>query len=153
WGENWLVLFNGQGEVRYNLLLDGKERGWVLTEDAVGAKVHHNVMVATRDNHEHPVGAVVVEHVAGPPDLEAYNNTFAAGGKCTLAFTGDVVLHGAFMSSLRSNAFVGLRIEPPNVAFVSGGETTIANPLPSGLGYSDYNLFYNPDSPVQTIYS
>jgi len=65
-----------------------------------------------------------------------------------------VVLHGAFVSSLRSNAFVNVRtLASMGPAMVHGPESDITVPLPTALGYADYNLFYNPDSPVQVNYS
>jgi hypothetical protein len=64
-----------------------------------------------------------------------------------------VVLHGAVVSSLRSNAFVGTRVVSNlGTSFVHGMDSSLTLPLPTGLGYSDYNLFYNPDSQVTVIY-
>jgi hypothetical protein len=157
WGLNWLLEIKGGAEVRYNLLLDNVERGWALVWDDVGAKVHHNVMVSTRDNGFSPAGAIVVETGADmvtPQILDVYNNTFDGAGKCNRPIDGAVVLHGSFLSSLRSNAFVGARVATGGDAnaLVHGASTSLTLPLAPGLGYSDYNLFYNPDSPVTVIY-
>jgi hypothetical protein len=157
WGLNWLLEIKGGAEVRYNLLLDNVERGWALVWDDVGAKVHHNVMVSTRDNGFSPAGAIAVETGADmvtPQILDVYNNTFDGAGKCNRPIDGAVVLHGAFLSSLRSNAFVGARVAAGGDAnaLVHGASTSLAPPLAPGLGYSDYNLFFNPDSPVKVIY-
>jgi MYXO-CTERM domain-containing protein len=85
--------------------------------------------------------------------VNIYNNTFDGAGKCTVPIGGDVVLHGAVVSSLRSNAFVGTRVVPAGgTSFVHGMDSALTPPLPTGLGYSDYNLFYNPDSQVTVIY-
>jgi hypothetical protein len=157
WGLNWLLEIKGGAEVRYNLLLDNVERGWALVWDDVGAKVHHNVMVSTRDNGFDPAGAIAVETGADmvtPQILEVYNNTFDGAGKCNRPIDGAVVLHGSFLSSLRSNAFVGARVAAGGDAnaLVHGASTSLTPPLAPGLGYSDYNLFYNPDSAVTVIY-
>jgi len=59
----------------------------------------------------------------------------------------------SFLSSLRSNALVGARVATGDAsALVHGGSTSLSLPLPTGLGYSDYNLFFNPDSPVNVVY-
>ncbi len=156
WGLNWALEIKGAAEVRYNLILDNVERGWALIWDDVGAKLHHNVMVATRDNMFAPAGAVVVETGADmttPQILDVYNNTFDGAGKCMLPIGGDVVLHGAVVSSLRSNAFVGTRVvSKDGTSFVHGLDNSLTLPLPTGFGYSDYNLFFNPDSAVTVIY-
>jgi len=88
-----------------------------------------------------------------PQILDVYNNTFDGAGKCNRPIDGAVVLHGSFLSSLRSNAFVGARVASGGDAnaLVHGASTSLT-PLAPGLGYSDYNLFYNPDSPVTVIY-
>jgi len=157
WGLNWLLEIKGGAEIRYNLLLDNVERGWVLVWDDAVASIHHNVMVSTRDNGYQPTGAIVVETGADmttPQILPVYNNTFDGAGKCNLPIDGAVVLHGSFLSSLRSNAFVGARVASGGDAnaLVHGASTSLTPPLAPGLGYSDYNLFYNPDSPVTIIY-
>jgi hypothetical protein len=89
-----------------------------------------------------------------PQILDVYNNTFDGAGKCNRPIDGAVVLHGSFLSSLRSNAFVGARVATGGDAnaLVHGASTSLTLPLAPGLGYSDYNLFYNPDSPVTVIY-
>jgi hypothetical protein len=158
WGFNWLVELNAMAQVQYNLILNAIERGWVLVYSRAGARVHHNVLVATKENSEYvPAGGFVVEDGSDqtiPVDLEIYNNTFDAGDTCTRAIGGAVVLHGATVNSVRSNAFVGIRTLPDQgPGLVHGGETAVSDPLPSGLGYADYNLFYNPDSPVKVNYS
>ncbi len=157
WGLNWLLEIKGGAEIRYNLLIDNVERGWVLVWDDVGATIHHNVMVSTRDNGFQPAGAIAIETGADmttPQILSVYNNTFDGAGKCNLPIDSDVVLHSSFLSSLRSNAFVGARVASGGDAnaFVHGPSTSLTLPLATGLGYSDYNLFYNPDSPVLINY-
>jgi hypothetical protein len=158
WGLNWSLEIKGQAEVRYNLVLDNEERGWVLIWDDVRASLHHNVLVATRDDMFGPAGAIVVETggdptMMTPQILSIYNNTFDGAGKCTQPIGGDLVLHGAMVSSLRSNAFVGTRVVSSlGTSFVHGMDSSLTLPLPTGLGYSDYNLFYNQDSPVTVIY-
>ncbi len=158
WGYNWLVELNGSAELRYNLLLNNIERGWVLVWARVGARVHHNLAISTKENSgAFPTGGFVVEDGSDttiPHDLEIFNNTFDGAGKCTEAMSGVIVMHGAYVNSLRSNAFVGVRVlSTLGAALVHGNEDAVTAPLPSGLGYTDYNLFYNPDSPVKVNYS
>ena len=157
WGRNWLIDLSGPGELRYNLLINAVERGWVLTEADAGAKIHHNVAIATRDSTASPNGGFVVDeaNTAGaPPSTEVYNNTLDTADTCTPAFGGAVVMNGdAVLASLRSNALVGGRvITGPGAATVNGGGYTTATMLPVHLLYTDYNLFFNPDSPAKLNY-
>jgi len=158
---NWLAELNATVDFRYNLLLDAYERGWVLVWDDVAAKVHHNVLVGTKQNQNNPAGAFVVEindpNNPPPPTTEVYNNTVDAGGVCTPASGGGVIMHDvAGLTSLRSNAFTGIRqtTDPRLWVGMTMAPSVMSNqPFPIRLGYADYNLFYNPDSPSKVNYA
>jgi len=158
YGYNWMIELNGGAELRYNLLLNNIERGWVLVWARVGARVHHNLLLSTKENNgAFPAAGFVVEDGSDttiPNNLEIFNNTFDANGKCTPGIGGAVLLHGSAITSLRSNAFVGVRT-PASMgpAMVHGSQSAVMDPLPPALGYADYNLFNNRDSPVQVSYS
>jgi hypothetical protein len=153
WGRNWLAELAGGGELRYNLLIDAAERGWVLTWTDAGMKIHHNVGIATKASQDGPTGAIVVEDARnmGAPSVEAYNNTFDLGGKCNPGVEGAVVIKDvAQLVSLRSNVFAGVRVVMgEGAALVRADDPT--QPL-GHMGYADYNLFYTPDSPVKAAY-
>jgi hypothetical protein len=156
-GLNWVVELNGGAEVRYNLLFDAVERGWALFSSNVGAKIHHNVLIAIKQSQLTPAGAFVLENEGAGllPDAEVYNNTLDAGGVCNPGVQeGAVVFHGgAVLGSLRSNAITGVRFgSNRGTALVRDSPGDPADPLPVRLLYSDYNLFADPDSPMKTIY-
>ena len=50
WGLNWSLEIKGQAEIRYNLVLDNEERGWVLIWDDVGPSRTTTCWSATRDD-------------------------------------------------------------------------------------------------------
>ena len=154
-GENWTVEMDGGGELRYNLLVNNIERGWVLAWADAGAKIHHNLVIATRDDDTSPLAGFVVEEGApmSAPTTQIYNNTIDLGGTCTRAVEAAVTfIGGSVLESLRSNAIVGVR--------EAGGTTTPglvraddAMGSTDHLLYADYNLFFTPDSPVKTNYA
>jgi len=166
---NWLVDVAGADvEIRYNLLGDSHDRPWLILEDSDGSqKVHHNVFI--RNDPGYIVDGVWVRH----PDTdtassggEIYNNTFYGGGDCwTKSGPGVVVEPGSFLASLRSNALVGIVTQiGADTAIVRGGGPD-RNPAPGEplyepknpplvrLGYTDYNLFYNPKAAVRDNYA
>jgi len=146
WGFNWLLEVSGTTEVSYNLLIDDVERGWALVGDKDGIKLHHNLMIATKDSQFDPEAAFVVNisHDPSPTDRAViFNNTFAGGGVCVPAVHGLVLLNGTRLASLRSNAFVDARVRAGLGGLIRG----------VGIDYTDYNLFYLPDSPEQTVYA
>jgi hypothetical protein len=153
-GRNWLVEMSSGGELRYNLLVDAVERGWVLTYSDSGVKIHHNIGIATKVSQESPTGGIVVESPKfnGPPTTEAYNNTLDLGGKCNPGVEGAVVLRDvSVLLSLRSNAFTGVRVpQRTGAALVMSQDQSVPT---DHLLYADYNLFYTPDSPVKRSYS
>jgi hypothetical protein len=163
-GFNWLIELTGGAEVRYNVLFDAVERGWVLYQAKAGNKVHHNVLIAVKSGQYTPAGAFVLEtDTSGFPDnAEVYNNTVDANGVCNPAVTeGAVVFHNggdnmgntslSVLQSMRSNAFTDMRFSM-GTALIGTYPDEMMSPPPVHLGYSDYNFFYNPDSPVKTIY-
>ncbi|HET6148183.1 MAG TPA: hypothetical protein VFH68_11685 [Polyangia bacterium] len=157
WGYNWLLELTITGEVSYNLLIDNIERGWTMVRDKAGTLIHHNVMIATKAMQNNPEGVFVVDlsdDQSLPDHSEVFNNTFQGGGVCVPAIRSLVVLKGAYLTSLRSNAFVDARVGLGADALIYGGpEGMDGGAQPPGLGYSDYNLFYVPDSPRRTLYT
>jgi hypothetical protein len=160
-GRNWIADVNDvPAEFRYNLLVDNTERGWVLVKNTAGAKIHHNVLVSTKDNQSSPQGGFVVDDdgMSGTPTTEIFNNTLDAGDVCTPAIEGAVTLHDiAVLASLRSNVFTGVRIANPGndwIGLVRAAlpDVALTDPAPVRLGYADYNLFFSPGSPVKTNY-
>jgi hypothetical protein len=163
-GFNWLIELTGGAEVRYNLLFDAVERGWVLYQAKAGNKVHHNVLVAVKSGQYEPAGAFVLEtDTSGLPDnAEVYNNTVDGNGVCNPGVSeGAVVFHNggdnmgntalSVLQSMRSNAFTDMRLDM-GTTLVGVYPNEMMTPPPVHLGYSDYNFFYNPDSPVKEIY-
>jgi hypothetical protein len=154
-GLNWLVEMNSQAEFRYNLLFDAAERGWILAYAKNDLKIHHNVLIQTKDTEYSPAGPFVFEDAGNVDTYSAqlYNNTVDAGGVCDPpVLQGALVLHDtSTVASFRSNAMT-------NVVFDTQDGTalirapTVMDPMPPLLYYTDYNLFYNPKSPVQVIY-
>jgi len=146
WGFNWLLEVSVTGEVSYNLLIDDVERGWALLRDKAGTQVHHNLMIATKDSQFDPEGAFVVDLSDDQSSTEltqVFNNTFEGGGVCVPALHSLVQIKGARLASLRSNAFVDVRVRAGLGGLIRGG----------ALDYTDYNLFYFPDSPEKNIYA
>jgi MYXO-CTERM domain-containing protein len=146
WGFNWLLEVSTTGEVSYNLLIDDVERGWALLRDKAGSNVHHNLMIATKDNQHDPFGAFVVDlstDQTSTNQTQIHNNTFSGGGICVPAVHSLMLIESANLASLRSNAFVDARGRAGLGGLIRGG----------ALGYTDYNLFYLPDSPEKTIYA
>jgi MYXO-CTERM domain-containing protein len=154
WGRNWLVEMSTSGELRYNLLLDAEERGWVLTYTDSGAKIHHNIAVSNKKNQESPTGGFVFEapKMGGDPSDDVYNNTMDLGGKCNPGVEGAIVMRGgSHLPSLRSNAFTGVRVPMMDKSGIVDAQD-MTEP-PEHLDYADYNLFFNPDSPTKKLYS
>jgi hypothetical protein len=157
WGFNWSTSIDATGEFAYNLIIDNIERGYGEIWNQAGAKVHHNLMVATRDNQDSPHGAYVIEShfIDGAAySTEIYNNTFDGGGVCVPAIESAVLIKGGVLGSLRSNVFADLRVAGAAKALVrSDAEPDAGQAQFALLGYADYNLFYTPDSPVKAAYS
>jgi hypothetical protein len=158
-GMSWNTEVNCPGEIRYNLFANPIERAWVQIWSAGGTKVHHNVLIQTDDSQANMIaGGFVVfmgdnTSMPGPPNSEIYNNTFDAGGVCNPGLAGAVMMDG-LLSSLRSNAFLNIRLAPwTGTALVGQGIKEIPDPLPVLLGYTDYNLFHNPDMSVKANYN
>jgi hypothetical protein len=155
WGRNWLVEMSSGGELRYNLLIDAAERGWVLTWSDSGAKIHHNLAIATSKSQEGPTGGFVIEDARTMDralTTEAYNNTLDLGGKCNPGVEGAVVLRDvSLLMSLRSNAFTNVRVAQGMGAALVRSQDPMQPP--EHLGYADYNLFFTPDSPIKKSYS
>jgi hypothetical protein len=158
WGYNWSTSIDGTGEVAYNLIVDNIERGYGEIWNQAGAKIHHNLLVATRDNTASPRGGFVIEShfTAGAPySTEIYNNTFDAGGVCVPGIESGVLIKGGVLGSLRSNLFAEIRVGGAAKGII---HSDVDPPVDAGqalyelLGYTDYNLFYAPDSPVQEIH-
>jgi hypothetical protein len=157
---NWLVSLRGAAEVRYNLLGDSHDRPWIIVaEDDSTRRIHHNVCI--RNDPMFGADGVEVQHAAGgTTTTEIYNNTFAGGGSCWHK-TGPAVVvpGGAFLASLRSNAFfdfvskVVLDGVGDQTALVRGDDTEAKTPTAARLGYADYNLFHNPLASMQDNYA
>ena len=154
-GYNWLIEINGGVELRYNLLFEAVERGWVYANATAVASVHHNVLVAVKDGLFQPGGAFVTyagSDATLPPGVEVFNNTLDAGGVCNPGIGGAVVL-GAGLVSLRSNAFTGVRMRATAGTAVVRSDGPEEDPPPALLGYADYNLFFDPDASVKANYA
>jgi len=155
-GFNWLTEINGSIELRYNLLFEAVERGWVYVRSTSGAVIHHNVLVAVKDGLYQPQGAFVLVSSPDPTlaqNVEIFNNTLDAGGVCNPGIGGAVVLPET-LASLRSNAFTGVRMRPSaGTALVRPDSLEMLDPPPVLLGYADYNLFYDLDPSVKTNYA
>jgi hypothetical protein len=147
WGFNWLLEVSVKGEVSYNLLIDDVERGWALLRDKAGSQVHHNLLIATKDSQVDPQAAFVInasDDQSSTNQTEIFNNTFAGGGVCVPAVHGLVLIDEGSLASLRSNAFVDARVRAGLGGLIRG----------TRLDYTDYNLFYLPDSPEHgTVYA
>jgi hypothetical protein len=156
WGRNWLAEMSSSGELRYNLLVDAAERGWVLTWADAEIKVHHNVLIATNASPDGPTGGIVLESARTmdkPLTNEVFNNTLDLGGKCNAGVEGAVVARDiTYLKSLRSNVFAGVRVNSGMGMPAIVRSQDPSQPL-DHLGYSDYNLFFTPDSPVKVPYS
>jgi MYXO-CTERM domain-containing protein len=154
-GYNWLTEINGGVELRYNLLFDAVERGWVYANATAVASVHHNVLVAVKDGLFQPGGAFVTyagSDATLPPGVEVFNNTLDAGGVCNPGIGGAVVLQ-AGLASLRSNAITGVRMRAIAGTALVRPDGPAEDPPPALLGYADYNLFYDPDASVKANYA
>ena len=155
-GYNWLTEVNGGVELRYNLLFEAVERGWVYASCTVAAAIHHNLLVAVKDGLFQPQGGLMIvgdSDPTAPHEVEMFNNTLDAGGVCNPGIGGAVVL-GASMASLRSNAFTGVRMaRTGGNALVRPDNLDMLDPPPVLLGYADYNLFYDPDASVKANYA
>lgn len=146
WGFNWLLEVSVKGEVSYNLLIDDVERGWALLRDKAGSKVHHNLLIATKDSQFGPEAAFVINlstDRTSTDQTEVFNNTFSGGGVCVPAVRGLVLIDEGALASLRSNAFIDARVPAGTGGLIRGTQ----------LDYTDYNLFYLPDSPQHTVYA
>ena len=154
-GFNWLTELNGSVELRYNLLFEAVERGWVYANATAVASVHHDVLVAVKDGLWQPAGAFVTyagSDATMPPGVEVFNNTLDAGGVCNPGIGGAVVL-GAGMASLRSNVFTGVRKGAHSGTALVRSDGPDEDPPPALLGYADYNLFFDPDASVKANYA
>jgi hypothetical protein len=162
-GMAWNVEINVSGELRYNLIANPVERAWVQAWSAGGPKIHHNVLVQTKESQADMMGGGFVVFPGDnsgrmpseipPAAIEIYNNTLDAGGTCNPGVAGAVDV-GGFLTSLRSNAFTNVRLPQwTGIALVGTHERTIPNPLPPMMGYADYNLFHNPDASVKANYN
>jgi MYXO-CTERM domain-containing protein len=157
-GNDWNIEVNTPGEIRYNLVVNPHERGWIRAYSESGLKVHHNLLVQTADNqYDANQGGFVVLNIydttmpTGP--LEIYNNTIDSGGDCNPGNAGGAMMADP-IGSLRSNAFLNFRLAPwAGTALIGTSAKTVPNPLPALLGYADYNLFNNPDPTVQANYN
>jgi MYXO-CTERM domain-containing protein len=161
WGRQWLADISGGGQFQYNLLIDSVERGWVLIYYNAPIAIHHNLLIQTKKSeNEQASGIVVVGDANETLRAEVYNNTFDAGGKCNPGIPAAVEFIGsAVLKSLRSNAFLNIRVVPePGAALVRltsldyPDDQKLPDYMPVHLGYADYNLFFNPDSPVKVNY-
>jgi len=158
-GLAWNTEVHGPGEIRYNLIVNPVERAWVQLWATSNTKVHHNLMIQSSDNQFKEINGGFV--VFGddppitptpPPSSEIYNNTFDAGGTCNPGLAGAVTV-GDHLLSLRSNAFVNIRLPGwTGITLVGQQDKMVPDPLPSLLGYADYNLFHNPDGSVKANY-
>lgn len=143
------------GEFRYNLVLDADGHNFIIGPQA-GTRIHHNIF--TRYCTVDPNLNATIGVIYKGDGIQIYNNTFDAGGK-TLARPWHVpaieIGADAFVASLRNNVFFN---HPTNFA---AGTATIrpgftekkGDPGPARLGYTDYNLFYNPDAKVIRNYA
>jgi len=163
WGRQWLAELAGGGEFRYNLGIDSVERGWVLTYYNMPLLVHHNLLIQTKENqNQQAPGIVITSDTSGDiPRLEVFNNTFDAGNKCNPAIPAAVEFVGgdSLAKSLRSNAFLNVRVVPEAGAALVRlddldypTDQKLPDFMPVHLQYADYNLFFNPDSPVKVSY-
>jgi hypothetical protein len=157
-GNDWNTEMNNPGEIRYNLFVNPHERGWIQTNSGDGLKIHHNLLIQTADSQWDAIqGGFVILQVydatATPLPIEIYNNTLDSGGNCNPGNAGGMMMSDV-IGSLRSNAFIGFRLAPwTGTALIGTSAKTIPSPLPPLLGYTDYNLFYNPDPSVKANYN
>jgi hypothetical protein len=155
-GGNWIVrTFNG-GELRYNLIGDAHAVSFVITSTDGQARIHHNVMYAmgAQDpaleggNPDRIDGIEVLYN--GTASTEVFNNTLD-GGNCWPPMGSAVnITSGAVLKSLRSNVFAefstDLGASSAAIGLGRDGNGQLlpkTDPPPIGLGYADYNDFYN----------
>ncbi|PYT22681.1 MAG: hypothetical protein DMG57_34495 [Acidobacteria bacterium] len=140
------------GEFRNNLILE--VNGHYLLQAGRGT-VHHNIFTGlyqgpTRYGDTSPTAAIaLINEVYTTDGLQFYNNTMDA---TNVAGVGVELPFSTFIPAVRSNVFYGFSTQR---AIVGAGSTeAITTPLPSRLGYADYNLFhYVPGSPVIDNYA
>lgn len=135
------------GEFRYNaVVLSGHQ--WMRTV-MTGTRIHHNLFLNGAPSY---TGGILVYD--GRKDLAVYNNTFDGGAprqlKQSPIATSPVLLaysKGDGFSSVRNNVFMG------NIHMGSGTPPSIVTAPPGGVGYADYNCFFNPLAPKMPAYA
>jgi hypothetical protein len=156
---HWVVRSFG-GEMRYNAVLDADETAFIQ-QPLDGAKIHHNLFTMYAAPGEE--GGLVTEVQSGialinsrTTGIEIWSNTFDGGGAAK-AFTGPVISvdDSSFLDSLRNNAFVRFPLtrNDGTEAVVRPWVTEGIDPEPPRLGYTDYNLFNNPEAQSPRVYA
>jgi len=145
----WIVRFV-EGEFRHNLICDINDHD--LCQNGSVGRIHHNIFFAGKPEHGPGSMFACIAVIYAPKEpgggIEIWNNVFDGCG--TLPVPGIGVSKGAFVKSLRNNVFFNLLGKA--MVGPSWDEKTVT-PLPERLGYSDYNLFYNPDAPTRDNYA
>lgn len=160
-GANYLSRNFSGGELRYNLLVDGFANTVLETSSADPTLIHHNLFVRTQPPEAALMAyAPTIVGVGGSRTGEAhtqiFNNTFDLGGPCRSKVEVPIGLgDAAVIMSLRNNAIVNAvsSLAPEDAAVVRSLRDPTTNafppkqPVPNGVQYADYNLFFNPALP------
>jgi hypothetical protein len=151
----WIVQF-AENEVRYNVICDINDHN-LMRNGSVG-KVHHNVFHVGKPDHPPGSmgGCILLVYPPKTPGggMEIYNNTFDGCG--TFAPPGIEMNERTFVTSLRNNAFVNMRVgqfgKLPNAVVNHSFHEKEAAGV-ERLGYADHNLFHNPDAKFKRHYA
>ncbi len=142
-GGSWPVQ-SMSGEFRYNLVVDSGHE-WVRS---IGdnSLFHHNIFIQTTGDGNINTGIWMYQD---GHNVSIFNNTFDCGGTLMNWSTSVVMVSaGSQMASVRNNAFTN--------AFPSYTPTTaitFVDSINGGIGYVDYNAFWNPNTANGTRYS
>jgi hypothetical protein len=153
----WIVQFV-EGEFRHNVICDINDHN--LLRNGSTGRIHHNIFFAGKP--EHPPGQmggcifVVYPPKAGEGGIEIFNNVFDANG--TLNVPGIEVNPDGFVRSLRNNVFLRFAhqqnfVAHPQAMIRPSWQEPLRTPAPERLGYSDYNLFFNPTARSHRVYA
>jgi hypothetical protein len=155
----WIVQMC-DGEFRYNIICDINDHN--LYRGGSKGRFYRNIFFASKPHHfEGQMGAcMTIFGGAGGqydgPGVEVFNNIFDG---CNLfkepAFE---ITRDGYLKSARNNVFTrfildSMYIWTPNALFNTGwAEAHTDTTFKPRIGYSDYNLFYNPSSKIKDHY-
>ena len=155
-GSAWTVR-GAACELRYNLIQDPDGHSPIHSPGS-GAQIHHNVVTYHTNSigggyyGEETIYMSDTQHTSG---VEIFNNTFDMGGSALrMPLTQPFVKYEAdasasFLKSCRNNIISHLPF--PVAAFAMQEYATWPSPIFAGLGYEDYNCWFNPEAKGKII--